>query len=151
MPDHSTSTALEAFVLLANGAKGAAAVNLIQQALEASGVYVFGELLDHPNIGALEKTDIGDGFYRLLKIFAFGTYTDYLKEASTLPPLSEPMSKKLRLLSIASMATKAKLLRYSDLQKELVRFFLGCEILGLVGILALGYFVNLNHPMTLSH
>ncbi len=123
MPDHSTSTALEAFVLLANGAKGAAAVNLIQQALEASGVYVFGELLDHPNIGALEKTDIGDGFYRLLKIFAFGTYTDYLKEASTLPPLSEPMSKKLRLLSIASMATKAKLLRYSDLQKELVRFF----------------------------
>ena len=41
---------LEQFVLLAKGAKGAAAVELIKQALEAPGVYVFGELLDTPNI-----------------------------------------------------------------------------------------------------
>ena len=41
---------LEQFVLLAKTAKGAAAVSLIKQALEAPGVYVFGELLDMPNI-----------------------------------------------------------------------------------------------------
>lgn len=41
---------LEQFVLLAKSAKGAAAVELIKQALESPGVYVFGELLDMPNI-----------------------------------------------------------------------------------------------------
>lgn len=44
------SNALEQFVLLAKSAKGAAAVELVKQALEAPGVYVFGELLDMPNI-----------------------------------------------------------------------------------------------------
>jgi hypothetical protein len=33
MPEPSSSAALEAFILLANGAKGAAAVNLIQQVI----------------------------------------------------------------------------------------------------------------------
>ena len=46
----STSNPLEQFVLLAKTAKGAAAIELVKQALEAPGVYVFGELLDMPNI-----------------------------------------------------------------------------------------------------
>lgn len=37
-------------MLLAKGAKGAAAVQLVKQVLEAPGVYVFSELLDSPNI-----------------------------------------------------------------------------------------------------
>ena len=41
---------LEQFTLLAKSAKGAACVELIKQALESNGVYVFGELLDMPNI-----------------------------------------------------------------------------------------------------
>ena len=41
---------LEQFVLLAKNARGAGAVELIKQALEAPGVFVFGELLDMPNI-----------------------------------------------------------------------------------------------------
>lgn len=41
---------LEQFVLLSKTAKGAAAAELITRALEAPGVYVFGELLDSPNI-----------------------------------------------------------------------------------------------------
>lgn len=41
---------LEQFVLLAKTAKGAACLELIKQVLEAPGVYVFGELLDMPNI-----------------------------------------------------------------------------------------------------
>ena len=46
----SPSNPLEQFVLLAKSAKGAAAVELVKQALDAPGVYVFGELLDMPNI-----------------------------------------------------------------------------------------------------
>ena len=124
MPEPSSAAALETFVLLANGTKGAAAVNLIQQVLEASGVYVFGELLDQPNIGALDKTEQGDGYLRLLRIFAYGIYADYLRESGSLPPLTDLMKKKLRLLTIATMATKAKLLKYADLQKELVYFYI---------------------------
>ena len=41
---------LEPFVILAKSAKGAAAVELVKQVLDAKGVYVFGELLDMPNI-----------------------------------------------------------------------------------------------------
>ena len=50
MSEKSATSPLEQFVLLAKTAKGAAAVELIKQVLEATGVYVFGELLDMPNI-----------------------------------------------------------------------------------------------------
>lgn len=82
MFDSSSASALESFQLLAKGTKGVAAVHLVQQALEAPGVYFFGELLDHPNITSLENTDYGGTSFRLLKIFAFGTYGDYLEEES---------------------------------------------------------------------
>lgn len=41
---------LEQFILLAKGTKGAACQDLIKTVLEAPGVYVFSELLEHPNI-----------------------------------------------------------------------------------------------------
>ena len=46
----SSVNPLEQFVLLAKNTKGLATVELTKQALEASGVYVFGELLDMPSI-----------------------------------------------------------------------------------------------------
>lgn len=45
-----TTNPCEPYVLLARSAKGAAAVQLIKQVLDATGVYVFGELLDMTNI-----------------------------------------------------------------------------------------------------
>lgn len=44
------SNPLEQFVVLAKAARGAAAVELVKQVLEAPGVHVFGELLDTDNI-----------------------------------------------------------------------------------------------------
>ena len=46
----SSNVALEQFILLAKTAKGAAAMELIRQALETPGIYVFGELLEMPNV-----------------------------------------------------------------------------------------------------
>lgn len=46
----SQSNPAEQYILLAKQAKGAAAVQLVKQVLEAPEVYVFGELLDMPNI-----------------------------------------------------------------------------------------------------
>ena len=100
MPEHtSPAAALEPFVLLANGAKGAAAISLINQALEAPGVYVFGELLDHANVVDLEKSHSdGPSHLRLLQIFAYGTYSDYINDQQTpsLPKLTDSMVKKVR-------------------------------------------------------
>lgn len=110
------------FVLLANGAKGAAAISLIKQVIDSPNVYVFGELLDHPNMLGLEGPQghpQGPQHLELLRIFAFGTYSDYLAHAADLPELSPQAAKKLRLLTIASLATKTKTIKYSDLQAEL--------------------------------
>ena len=48
----------------------------------------------------------GEKSLNLLNLFAFGVYQDYLDRESSLPVLTEPMKKKLRLLTLASLATK---------------------------------------------
>lgn len=124
MPEQSSaaSSSLETYVLLANGAKGAAATGLVQQVLEATGVYVFGELLDHANIKDLETnttTPNAKGYFDLLNLFAYGTYSDYLAAQDNLPALTEGMRKKLRLLTIATIATKEKTIKYDHMQQVL--------------------------------
>lgn len=47
---NTSANVLEQFVILAKTAKGAACTELVKQALETPGVYVFGELMDHSNI-----------------------------------------------------------------------------------------------------
>jgi hypothetical protein len=55
-PAPSTSNAtLESYLLLANGVHGAAVVGLMQQLLSANSLFVFGEMLDHPNIQAAKE------------------------------------------------------------------------------------------------
>ncbi len=58
---------------------------------------------------------------RLLELFAFGTYAQYLSERdpSSLPELTPQMQKKLRLLTVASLATSSRVLEYSRLREEL--------------------------------
>ena len=73
MADSSVTSVnpLEQFVLLAKNAKGAAAVELIKQALEAPTVFVFGELLDMANIQVTENRPI----FKIRKIFPLtGSY-----------------------------------------------------------------------------
>lgn len=106
----SGSGSNEQFCLLAKTAKGAAAVQLVRQALDAPGVHVFGELLDQPNVQALSE---GAGreaaaHFDLLGLFAYGTYGEYLERAASLPALTPAMEKKLRLLTLASLASKTR-------------------------------------------
>ncbi|XP_060579892.1 COP9 signalosome complex subunit 7b-like [Ruditapes philippinarum] len=116
--EKSSVNPLEQFVLLAKSAKGAAAASLVTQALEASGVYVFGELLEMPNIQELSSGDHVK-FFNLLNLFAYGTYKDYKEKKSELPELSAAMLNKLRHLTMVSLATKTKCIPYSVLLEEL--------------------------------
>ncbi|ESO05273.1 hypothetical protein HELRODRAFT_78031 [Helobdella robusta] len=109
---------LEQFLLLAKTTKGAAAVELVKQALETPGIYVFGELLDAPNIIEL-ASGTNKIYYDLLTLFAYGTLLDYNKNRDKYPTLSKNQLQKLRHLTIVSLATKSKCLSYDVLLKEL--------------------------------
>ncbi|XP_078615797.1 COP9 signalosome complex subunit 7b-like [Branchiostoma floridae x Branchiostoma japonicum] len=114
----STQNALEPFLILAKGAKGSAAVALIQQVTEAPSVYVFGDLLDLPNI-----QELSDGtntkWWNLLNLFAYGTYADYKANTDNFPELSAAQVKKLKHLTVVSLAAKCKCIPYSTLLQEL--------------------------------
>lgn len=112
---------LEQFVLLAKSAKGAAAVELIKQVLDAPGVYVFGELLDMPNIQELGEggVPLHKGYLQLLYLFSFGTYGEYKEQKGNLPELTPVQIKKLKHLTVVSLANKSKYIPYTALLEEL--------------------------------
>lgn len=110
---------LEQYILLAKGAKGAAAVALVKQVLEAPGVYVFGELLDMPNIIELKTNSQQASYYELLNLFAYGVYGDYVRESSKFPVLSPVMLVKLRHLTMVSLATGQKSIPLATLGNQL--------------------------------
>jgi len=111
-------TALQPFVLIAKSAKGKGCAAVIEQALNASGVFVFGELLASPNVVALENSE-HKPFVELLKIFAYGTYQDYKQKSKSLPPLSPQMITKLKQLTIVSLSAEHKVIPYATLLKQL--------------------------------
>mmetsp|Transcript_36624 Transcript_36624/g.66404 ORF Transcript_36624/g.66404 Transcript_36624/m.66404 type:complete len:265 (-) Transcript_36624:56-850(-) len=111
----ASATALSQFVILAQSAQGRACEALIRQALDSAGVFVFGELLDCPNVKALDGTE-NQKTLELLRIFAFGTYADYKVRQSEFGELSVNQKRKLQMLTLVSMATKDKLIKFSDLE-----------------------------------
>ncbi|KAF2365450.1 Proteasome component (PCI) domain [Trinorchestia longiramus] len=117
--DGGSGTVGEQFLVLAKTAKGAAAVQLVKEALEAPGLYVFAEILHMPNIKELSSLPEYSPYYRLMEVFAFGVYEDYLKNEPPLPPLSPLMLTKLRHLTIVTMANSTKTLHLDNLLKEL--------------------------------
>lgn len=110
---------LSQFVILAQTAQGKACEALVKQALDHSAVFVFGELLDCPNVEAMGSTPDGSKLLELLRIFAYGTYPDYKTKQAELPELGAAQLRKLQLLTIVSLATKDKCIKFSDLQAAL--------------------------------
>lgn len=110
--------ALQQFCLLAKSAKGAGCASLIGQALEHPGVFVFGELLDMPSVKELAGTAAAPHL-ELLKLFAWGTWTDYKGQAAQLPALSEAQASKLKMLSVVTLSSKSKLISYDELMREI--------------------------------
>lgn len=72
-------SALEPYILLSKSANSPrAAADLIIQATSAPNTYVFAELLQTPNIQALQTTSTEyAAHFTLLQIFAWGTWSDY--------------------------------------------------------------------------
>eukprot|EP01113_Clastostelium_recurvatum_P016555 TRINITY_DN1949_c0_g1_i2.p1 TRINITY_DN1949_c0_g1~~TRINITY_DN1949_c0_g1_i2.p1 ORF type:complete len:286 (-),score=82.16 TRINITY_DN1949_c0_g1_i2:66-860(-) len=111
-------SAIQQYCLLAKSTKGRACVAVIEQALNAANLYVFGELLDMPNVAQLEGTD-NAAHLALLRVFTYGTYGDYRKQQASLPPLTPNMATKLRQLTIVSLASIQSSIPYTVLLREL--------------------------------
>jgi len=109
---------LQQYILLAKNSKGKACSALIGQALSAPNVMVFGELLDMPNVQQLTGTE-EQKMLDLLKLFAYGTFAEYKQNAAHLPPLNPTQTKKLKQLSIVTLAAQSRLIPYSVLQEQL--------------------------------
>jgi COP9 signalosome complex subunit 7 len=73
--------ALEQYILLSKNAPPRAAAELVLQATSAAGVFVFTELMIKPSIQALKDSADYSSHWKLLEIFAWGTWKDY--EAGT--------------------------------------------------------------------
>lgn len=116
------NTQLKKFVELAEKQQTQTALEMVLvQALEASGLYVFAELLALDSVKALEKAEDASGkqYWKLLNLFAYGTMQDYQAESSNLPVLSSTMMKKLQLLTLMTLASHVKYLPYEKLRQEL--------------------------------
>ncbi|KFV53501.1 COP9 signalosome complex subunit 7b [Tyto alba] len=119
---------LEQFILLAKGTSGSALTALINQVLEAPGVYVFGELLELTNVQELAEGSHA-AYFQLLNLFAYGTYPDYVvlnlvfltltANKDNLPELTVTQKNKLKHLTIVSLASRMKCIPYSVLLKDL--------------------------------
>ncbi|RDA95503.1 hypothetical protein CP533_5456 [Ophiocordyceps camponoti-saundersi (nom. inval.)] len=112
--------ALEPFLALSKAATSPrAAADLIVQATSAPNTFIFAELLQTPHVQALAKSDSYGSHLRLLNIFSYGTYEDYLASASNLPSLNDAQTLKLRQLSLLTLARDRTNLSYEGLQRAL--------------------------------
>ncbi|KAL5242922.1 hypothetical protein ACI65C_010332 [Semiaphis heraclei] len=109
---------LQQYVVQALKLEGDSLVEVIKQALDCVDTFVYAELLECPNVIALETTPHAP-YLHALRIFSQGTYLDYLNKKEYLPELSEPQMKKLQYLTIATLANKMKRIPYDVLLKEL--------------------------------
>jgi len=92
---------------------------LIGKALSQSNLFFFGELFELEPVKRLKNSPTSSKWYHLLELFAYGTYRDYLAQKEHLPELSPPQIKKLRQLTLVSLASKTKILPYNFLLEEL--------------------------------
>ncbi|WOO82029.1 COP9 signalosome complex subunit 7a [Vanrija pseudolonga] len=113
------NASLEPFLLLARSTKGAAAAKVVLDATAANGVYVFSELLEQPNIKALQNDPSYDKHYRLLDLFAYRTLSDYRQSPDSYPPLTAAHQTKLKQLTLLSLALQHRSLPYAQLTEVL--------------------------------
>ncbi|PBP19080.1 PCI domain-containing protein [Diplocarpon rosae] len=114
MEQMKATNALAPFLALTKTANShRAAANLIESATSAPNTFIFAELLQAPNIQALASSE-HSAFLSLLRIFSYGTYSDYQATAD-LPALNAKQTQKLRQLSFLTLAKNQADLSYKNL------------------------------------
>lgn len=109
---------IEYFVKQASNRKGASLSEIITEATSHSSLFGFSEILSVPNVAELQGTE-HSVYLDLLRLFAHGTWSDYKSNAGHLPPLGPEQVRKLKQLSVLTLAEIDKVLPYDKLMQEL--------------------------------
>jgi len=76
-------------------------------------------MLDQPNVKALLNDSENKKWYDTLALFAYGTFAEYNAQPQNYAELTPPLIKKLKQLSIVSLAATQKSIPYSVLLDQL--------------------------------
>jgi COP9 signalosome complex subunit 7 len=109
---------LEQFKLLCKATSGRATAAIVEKVVRHRHIFVFGEILELDCVQRLRGTP-EEFTMRLLEIFAYGSVADYMRQRETLPALPEPALRKLRQLTLISLASGSKTLSYEQLFEAL--------------------------------
>eukprot|EP00939_MAST-03C_sp_MAST-3C-sp1_P002952 g2952.t1 len=91
------------------------AKEIVKIVLNEPDIYVFGELLSHPSVQALKTTH--PETFEGLRIFTYGTYKDYVAEAKFSKMVEKRGLRKLRKITLATIAGKRSVVSYDILKK----------------------------------
>lgn len=116
--EQKQSEAIEYFVKQASNRKGAKLSEVITLATSHSSLFGFSEILSVSNVAELQGSE-HSRFLDLLRLFAYGTWSDYKSNAGHLPPLLPDQVRKLKQLSVLTLAEIDKVLPYDKLMQEL--------------------------------
>jgi COP9 signalosome complex subunit 7 len=107
---------LEQFKLLCKATSGRATAAIVEKVVRHRHIFVFGEILELECVQRLRGTP-EEPTLRMLEIFAHGELADYARER--LPVLPEAALRKLRQLTLMSLASRSKTLAYEQLFEAL--------------------------------
>ena len=106
----------EQLLVLAKSHKAKALEMIIEKVLADPSIYKFSEFLDIENV---QKLGGSNKYLKSLKLFAYENYEDYKNNSKEYIALNEKQLKKLKMLSVITMAGKSKTLSYLKLSKDL--------------------------------
>lgn len=113
-----SSAAAQQYLLLAKSARGSAAADLVLRVIEHPDIYGFAEFLRLESLINSLKQD-HSLLISTLELFAYGTLSDYESQRSQFISLSPIGRRKLQLLTLASLASHARILSYNILLEKL--------------------------------
>jgi COP9 signalosome complex subunit 7 len=109
---------LEQFKLLCKATSGRATAAIVEKVVRHRHMFVFGEILQLECVQRLRGTP-EEPTLRMLEVFAYGELADYTRQRETLPALPEAALRKLRQLTLMSLASRSKTLAYAQLFEAL--------------------------------
>jgi COP9 signalosome complex subunit 7 len=121
---------------MASKSSGAALASVLQQILQHPEIFVFGEFLALASVQAIKESKE----YALLELFAYDRFEHYVARKATLPTLNAAQEKKLKQLTLVSLAVDATSLSYAQMQaatgtsdvRELENLIISCIYAGVL-------------------
>ncbi|XP_009389096.2 COP9 signalosome complex subunit 7 isoform X1 [Musa acuminata AAA Group] len=117
--ERKQSELIDHFVKRATALDAAAPLaDLILEATAHPSLFAFSEILSVPDLAKLKGTQYASSLY-VLRLFACGTWSDYKCNAGSLPALVPDQVRKLKQLTVLTLAETEKVLPYDQLMEEL--------------------------------